>query len=140
MASTQRFCLRTLTANAWNEVDFRIRTLVLMLLQTATMDHTWSEWMTFPGPAQWRYLAARFGPGCYPRRHGGQLVLLGMERPRRFSNDFALPPPRGKGTRNNSEKRNIWLYIFQKLNIEHQLVRIVPSQRPANVNLLQNII
>jgi hypothetical protein len=27
LASIQRFCLRTLAANAWNQVDFRIRTL-----------------------------------------------------------------------------------------------------------------
>ena len=78
----------------------------------------WSEWRRFPDPEKGGVLIAPFGPGCYNLRHGSQLVLFGMAGHVASRMTSLLPEPQGKGTRNNSEKRD---YVFKHLaEIEYQ--------------------
>ena len=65
----------------------------------------WSEWRSFPDPAQLGYLVAPLGPGVYELRNRltFQLVLVGIGTWCAYRMSSLLPD--GAGTRNNNSKR-----------------------------------
>ena len=72
---------------------------------------TWTKWTPFPDPRKKKYLVAPFGPGVYELRLKGKdkLVLVGYGSCCAQRMSSLLPPPWGRGTRNNTEKRNFVL-------------------------------
>jgi hypothetical protein len=71
----------------------------------------WSDWRQFPDPR-------KGAAGCYNVRHGKQLILFGMGGHVASRMTSLLPSPLGKGTRNNSKKRQ---HLLEHLSeIEYQ--------------------
>ena len=79
-----------------------------MMEDFATLYNTgWSEWRPFPNPEKGEYLYAPFGPGVYQLRNRktGQYVLFGRSKNVAWRMSSLLPKPYGRGTRDNSDKR-----------------------------------
>lgn len=68
---------------------------------------TWSRWRPFPDPRRGEDLVAPIGAGCYDLRlrSTGERILFGTGAHLAERMTSLLPAPFGKGTRNNSGKR-----------------------------------
>ena len=88
-----------------------------------TKINDWSDWRPFPDPREGGVLVAPFGPGCYKLKHGDKLLLFGMGGHVASRMTSLLPAPLGKGTRNNSAKRQ---YLLEHLpEIQYQTLACV---------------
>lgn len=79
-----------------------------MMEDFATLYNTgWSEWRQFPNPEKKEYLYAPFGPGVYQLRNRKtkQFVLFGESGHVAYRMTSLLPKPLGRGSRDNSNKR-----------------------------------
>jgi hypothetical protein len=67
----------------------------------------WSKWRPFPDPLAEGILVAPIGPGVYELRNRktDELVLVGESENVAWRMTSLLPPPLGKGTRKNADKR-----------------------------------
>jgi hypothetical protein len=79
----------------------------------------WTGWKSFPNPKHGGYITAPFGPGCYElRRCSGEPVLFGTAGHVAYRMCSLLPD--GKGTRNNTAKRD---YVGKHLDdIEYRVI------------------
>ena len=75
----------------------------------------WSEWQTFPAAEINRFPDAPSGEGVYElrRKSTGQYVLVGKSVEVAHRMLSLLPKPYGRGTRNNSRKRE---YVLENIS------------------------
>lgn len=82
----------------------------------------WTKWQPFPDPRLGGFLKAPIGAGCYQvrRANSKQLVLFGMSTHVALRLTSLLPPPYGRGRRNNFLKRE---YVRRHIrDIEYRTV------------------
>lgn len=80
----------------------------------------WSEWQPFPAAETNQFLDAPAGPGLYELRNKrtNEYVLVGKSIEVAHRMRSLLPPPYGRGTRNNESKRQ---YVLDNIgDIEYR--------------------
>ena len=73
--------------------------------------YNWSEWLPFPDPRKGEMLTAPFGCGLYQLKNteNNELILFGTGKNCAYRMSSLFPIPLGRGTRNNSTKRDYLL-------------------------------
>lgn len=97
----------------------------------------WTKWKSFPDPRKQEYLFAPFGLGVYQLRNlkdkEFQFTLFGKGNHLSERMTTLLPKGLGRGTRNNSNKRN---YVSD--NIASMEYRTIPFDSRENMKQFED--